>query len=95
MGFRFRRSIRLAPGLRLNLSKRGSSLSVGRPGATANFGRGRTQTSLGLPGTGISCRSTSEGNGRKGGVASAFIGCLVIAFFVYVAARALWIWLFG
>jgi hypothetical protein len=54
MGFRFRRSLRLAPGVRINLSKTGASLSLGRRGATLNFsGRGTTAT-VGLPGSGLS-----------------------------------------
>jgi Protein of unknown function (DUF4236) len=32
MGFRFRRSFKIAPGFRLNLSKSGVSASVGRRG---------------------------------------------------------------
>jgi hypothetical protein len=54
MGFRFRRSIRLAPGLRVNLSKSGPSLNVGRRNSTVNFGPRGTRLTVGLPGTGIS-----------------------------------------
>jgi hypothetical protein len=54
MGFRFRRSIRLAAGLRINLSKTGSSLSVGRRGATLNFRERGARATVGLPGTGLS-----------------------------------------
>jgi hypothetical protein len=40
MGFRFRRSIRIAPGLRVNIGKRGiSSMSLGKRGATLNVGK--------------------------------------------------------
>ena len=54
MGFRFRRSVRLIPGIRLNLSTRGASISLGTPGATLNFsGRGARAT-FGAPGTGFS-----------------------------------------
>ncbi len=35
---RFRKSIKLAPGLRPNLSGRGASLTVGPRGASVNFG---------------------------------------------------------
>ena len=53
MGFRFRRRIRLIPGVRINLSRSGSSLSIGHRGAWYTFGpRGRRVT-LGLPGTGL------------------------------------------
>jgi hypothetical protein len=39
MGFRFRKRIRLAKGLYLNLSKRGGSLSFGGRGATMNISK--------------------------------------------------------
>lgn len=55
MGFRFRRRVRLLPGVHLNVTGRGvRSVSVGRRGATVNLsGRGARLT-LGLPGTGLS-----------------------------------------
>lgn len=52
-----RKSIRLAPGLRLNLSKSGVSLSLGWPGFTVNTGPRGTHLTLGLPGTGLSYRT--------------------------------------
>lgn len=54
MGFRFRRSIKIAPGIRLNVSKSGLSASVGRPGATVNISNRGTRATVGIPGTGIS-----------------------------------------
>lgn len=54
MGFRFRRSIKIAPGVRLNLSKSGVSTSIGKPGATVNLSKRGTKTTIGLPGTGLS-----------------------------------------
>ena len=54
MGFRFRRSVRLLPGIRLNFSTRGVSTSVGRRGFTLNFGKRGIRTTVGIPGTGIS-----------------------------------------
>jgi hypothetical protein len=54
MGFRFRRSVRIAPGLRLNLAKTGASLSVGRPGATLNLREQGIKATVGLPGSGLS-----------------------------------------
>lgn len=38
MGWSFRKSLRLLPGIRLNLSKTGPRLSVGVPGARASIG---------------------------------------------------------
>ena len=55
---RFRRSIKLFPGVRLNMSNTGISWTVGRPGASVNFKSGRTsRTTVGLPGTGLSWSS--------------------------------------
>ena len=50
MGLRFHRSLKLIPGLRLNIGKSGPSLSVGGHGMTENIGLKRTRTTLGLPG---------------------------------------------
>jgi len=54
MGFRFRRSIRILPGLRLNFGKRGVSTSIGVRGAHVTFGKTGTRTTVGLPGSGLS-----------------------------------------
>lgn len=55
MGWRFRRGVRLLPGVRLNVSKRGiSSVSIGRRGLTLNVSRRGTRETIGLPGTGLS-----------------------------------------
>ena len=53
MSFRFWRRVRIIPGLRVNLSKTGPSLSIGGRGAWFTIGpRGRRVT-VGLPGTGL------------------------------------------
>jgi len=54
MGFRFRRSIRILPGIRLNLSKSGVSTSIGVRGAHVTMGHGKVRETIGLPGTGLS-----------------------------------------
>jgi hypothetical protein len=55
MGYlRFRRRLRIAKGLHLNLSKSGTSISVGGRDASVNFGKRGTRTTVGLPGTGLS-----------------------------------------
>jgi hypothetical protein len=58
MGFRFRKSIKLFPGLRLNISKSGISTSIGVPGATVNISKRGTRGTVGIPGTGISYSET-------------------------------------
>jgi hypothetical protein len=54
MGFRFHRSIKVFPGLRLNFGKRGISASIGVRGAHVTFGKTGTRTTVGLPGSGLS-----------------------------------------
>lgn len=54
MGFRFQRRIRIAPGVRLNLSRSGISTSVGGRGFTLNS---RGTATVGIPGTGLSYRA--------------------------------------
>lgn len=57
MGIRFRKRIRLAPGLHLNLSSSGLSLSAGPRGASMTFGGRRgTYMNAGIPGTGLYMR---------------------------------------
>ncbi len=54
MGFRFRRRVKLFPGLWVNLSKSGVSTSIGGKGITLNVGNKGTRATVGLPGTGLS-----------------------------------------
>ena len=58
MSFRFRKRVRLFPGVALNFSKNGlSSLSLGPRGATVNVPLARdggTRVTAGIPGTGLS-----------------------------------------
>lgn len=54
MGFRFRKAIKLFPGVRLNLSKSGVSTTIGVRGASVNIGKSGSRATVGLPGTGIS-----------------------------------------
>ena len=62
MGIRFRKSIKIAPGVRMNIGKRGvSSISAGR----YNFGSRGIHQNFSIPGTGISYRSKIGGRSRK------------------------------
>ena len=72
MPLRFRRSVKLAPGLRLNFSGSGMSVTAGPRGASVNFGRRGTYFNSGIPGTGLSSRTridnpspSSDGSSRK------------------------------
>jgi L,D-peptidoglycan transpeptidase YkuD (ErfK/YbiS/YcfS/YnhG family) len=60
MALRFRKHIKILPGIWLNLSKSGISTSIGGKGLTVNIKDGKTRTTVGLPGTGISYTETSS-----------------------------------
>lgn len=54
MALRIRKSIKIAPGVKINLSKSGISTSLGVKGATVNLSKRGTRVTTGIPGTGIS-----------------------------------------
>jgi hypothetical protein len=54
MGLRFRRSIKLVPGVRLNIGLRRTSVSVGGKGFTYNLGSKGSRVTVGIPGSGLS-----------------------------------------
>lgn len=54
MPFRFRKIFKIAPGVKVNLSKSGLSTSIGKAGASLNIGKKGIKTTEGIPGTGIS-----------------------------------------
>lgn len=74
MSLRFHQSFSLFPGVRLHVSGRGLSVTVGVPGASVNFGPGGQTLNLGIPGTGISYRQRLSapphglGSGKQGQV---------------------------
>lgn len=65
MGLRFHKSVSLAKGIRVNLSKSGPSLSLGPKGATLNISKRGVYASAGLPGTGLSYRTKLGGSKRS------------------------------
>jgi hypothetical protein len=59
--FRFRRSIRIAPGIRLNISRRGGlSISIGGRGARVSIGHGYTRAMVSTPAIGLSYTATTH-----------------------------------
>lgn len=54
MGLRFRKSIKLVPGVRLNIGLRRASLSIGGKGFTYNVGSNGSGVTVGIPGSGLS-----------------------------------------
>lgn len=61
MGLRFRRTVKLLPGVRLNLSRSGVSTTVGVRGASVTAGKQGTYANVGLPGSGVSYRTRIDG----------------------------------
>lgn len=61
MALRFRKSVKVAPGIRLNFSKSGVSTSIGGRGARVNISKRGVRTTAGLPGTGISYSQLHKG----------------------------------
>lgn len=98
MGFRFRKRIKIAPGLHLNLSKSGVSASIGGKGATINVGKKGVKSTLGIPGSGLShtaqlakfsCGETAGSSGKEHKKSSAlsqlFKLAILIAFLAWVS----------
>ncbi len=67
MSFRFWKRIKVAPGVTLNLSKSGGSVSIGPPGAKFTIGPKGKRATVGIPGTGLYYTKTlsEKGRGRR------------------------------
>jgi len=80
MGFRFWRKIRIAPGVTLNLSKSGGSLSLGVRGAHFTVGPHGKRVTAGIPGTGLFYTSALPGgkHGSDGRTISGHTGNLPV-----------------
>lgn len=66
MAFRMRKSVKLAPGVRLTASHRGASVRVGPRGAGVSAGTsGRRTVSAGVPGTGVGYQKRWQGGGGR------------------------------
>lgn len=66
MGLRFRKSVKIAPGVKLNINKGSASVTVGKRGAHYTVSStGRQTASVGLPGTGLSYVKTLGGKKKK------------------------------
>lgn len=70
MGFRFRRSFHVAPGLRLKLGSSGIRASVGRRDTWLTFGPRGVRATVGVPGTGLSYSEQSPWQRPKAQVAA-------------------------
>ena len=65
MGFRFRKSVKIAPGVRLNIGKKSVGISAGVKGARVSVNsKGRVTKTVGIPGTGLSYQKTEKIGGH-------------------------------
>lgn len=66
MGFRFRKSFKIAPGVKVNFNKKSTGVTFGGKGFhyTVNS-KGKRTTSVGIPGTGLSYSTTSGCKSKK------------------------------
>lgn len=63
MGWRFRKSIKILPGVRVNIGKNSTSISLGGRGFHRTYSStGRVTTSIGIPGTGVYYTTSTNGN---------------------------------
>lgn len=65
MVFRFRKTLKIAPGVRLNIGKTGGSVRLGPRGAGYTFGTSGQRVTAGLPGTGLSVTHKIGAKGRR------------------------------
>ena len=84
MGWRFHKSVKIAPGVRLNLSKRGPGLSFGGRGMRYSVGPGGRRTTFSVPGTGLSYIKQSGARREQG--CSCCLGLATLALGVPLAA---------
>lgn len=65
MGLLFRKRIKIAPGIFINLSKSGASFTIGPKGANVNIGKNSAYVNTGIPGTGLYSRSKITHNTKR------------------------------
>ena len=65
MGVRFRRSVKICKGVKVNFSKSGASLSLGGRGHGMTFGGSGTRAHVGIPGTGLSYNTKIGGHSHS------------------------------
>lgn len=67
MALRFNKRLKIAPGVKLNISKSGISTTIGPKGASVNVGKKGTHLNAGIPGTGLSSRTKLSGGKNDSG----------------------------
>lgn len=71
MAWKYRKRIKIAPGVTINVSRSGVSTTIGPKGASVNIGKNGTYLNTGIPGTGIYDRKRiGGGTNRRSSVMS-------------------------
>ena len=65
MALRFRKSVKILPGIRVNFGLKGASVRVGARGASVSIGKQGVYGNVSIPGTGISFREKISNNSRN------------------------------
>ncbi|MDR0419099.1 MAG: DUF4236 domain-containing protein [Prevotellaceae bacterium] len=65
MGIRFRKRVKILPGVKLNFSKSGMSTTIGGKGGSINIGKNGIYGNAGIPGTGIYTREKIYGRKKE------------------------------
>ncbi|USE84347.1 DUF4236 domain-containing protein [Acinetobacter tibetensis] len=95
MGLNFRKSFKIAPGVRLNVGKKGvSSVSIGGKGARVSISKKGTRSTVSAPGTGLSystfrphakTRTTNNFRSQESNVVlNLIVGFVILAFIIWV-----------
>mgnify|MGYP000104831854 CR=1 FL=1 len=87
MAIRFRRTVRIAPGLKLNIGKKSASIRIGGKNAGYTIGTAGRTTSASIPGTGLGITSRKR-HGKGGGGLMALLG-IVASVAIIVAVLAM------
>jgi len=65
MALRFRKAIKILPGVRVNIGLKGASLNIGPRGTSISIGKQGVYRNISIPGTGISFRDKISNNSRN------------------------------
>lgn len=92
MGLRFRKNIKILPGVKLNLGKKSAGVSVGTTGARYSVNSsGRKTSTVGVPGTGLSyskSSSSKKGKGSSSGLPWRLIAAVGVLVFLLIGGIA-------
>ncbi len=78
MAWNYRKRIKIAPGVHLNLSKGGVSTSVGPKGAKVTFGKNGTYLNKSIPGTGFYSRKNISSSGTSNSGCAPLLAIFII-----------------